>query len=85
MILGLSRLARPTTTATPTVPTIIATEITRHTTILALAPPPTLPRMATSTRSEVMGAGKTQWMLADDMLWKIHSPYSSRMICLGDR
>jgi hypothetical protein len=59
MTLALSHRARPTTTATPTVPTIIATETTRHTTTMARAPSPTLPRMVTSTRSkEAIKSGK---------------------------
>jgi hypothetical protein len=62
MILALSRVERPITTATPTVPTITATEITRHTTTPVLDPLPTLPRMVTSTRSEFMGAGRIQWI-----------------------
>jgi hypothetical protein len=57
MTLGLNLLDLRTTTATRTVPTITATGITRHTTIPVLAPPPILPRMATSTRSDAMQSG----------------------------
>jgi hypothetical protein len=57
---GLRRLDLHTTTATPTVPTITAMETTRHTTTPVLDPPLTLPRMAASTRSELMGVEISQ-------------------------
>lgn len=68
MTLALSLRALPTTTATPMVPTIIVTETTRHTTMTARAPPPTLPRMATSTRSKkAMQSGKD----SADGVWRM--------------